>query len=271
MSCIRGEFSPSRRRSHQATPRQPAGFGRRRSPRRPAFADQRERLWRAKSSKRSAALVRPAAGLVIWVAISRARATYCGARIRRRDNGLPSFAPQPDQIPDPPEVVEETVQKLQCASRMGLQIRHILDSSQRIPQFRPCACLGTPTGYRVGPSRRRVVVGVVMGTVLGAASHGERRTWVVVGDWFNGALRLPRQNRIGAMRSRRLCTVQEPATRTLGVRGGRQCPCRAATSPTSPHMSMMATGETVRSTATAARAARNGVQHIERHDLTETP
>ena len=40
MSCIRGQFSHSRRRSHQPTLRQPARVGRRRSPRRPAFADQ---------------------------------------------------------------------------------------------------------------------------------------------------------------------------------------------------------------------------------------
>ena len=41
-------------------------------------------LWRAASSRRSAAVVTLAAGLVIRVAISRARVTYCGARMERR-------------------------------------------------------------------------------------------------------------------------------------------------------------------------------------------
>ena len=53
------------------------------------FANQPKRLRRAKFSIRSAALARPAAGLVIRVAISRARVTHCGARIRH-----PSLAGQ---------------------------------------------------------------------------------------------------------------------------------------------------------------------------------
>ena len=84
-SCIRSEsFSPARRRSNQPMPRQSARLGRRRSSRRPAFTSQPTRLKRAKFSTRSAAAATLAAGLVIRMAISRARVTYCGARIRRR-------------------------------------------------------------------------------------------------------------------------------------------------------------------------------------------
>ena len=84
MWCIRGEFfsSPAAIQSTHAeaigqtwpAPIIPT----------PAFADQPKRLKRAKFSRRSAALATLAAGLVIRVAISRARVTYCGARIRRR-------------------------------------------------------------------------------------------------------------------------------------------------------------------------------------------
>ena len=49
-----------------------------------AFADQPTRLRRAKFSRRSAAAATLSAGLVIRAAISRARVTYCGARMVRR-------------------------------------------------------------------------------------------------------------------------------------------------------------------------------------------
>ena len=83
MSCIGGGFSPAR--GDPINPRRgnlPAG--RHRSSRRPAFADQPQRLWRAKFSTRSAAAATLSAGLVIRVANSRARVTYCGARMVRR-------------------------------------------------------------------------------------------------------------------------------------------------------------------------------------------
>ena len=48
------------------------------------FADQPKRLRQAVCSKRSAAMATASAGLVIQVAISRARFMYCGARMRRR-------------------------------------------------------------------------------------------------------------------------------------------------------------------------------------------
>jgi hypothetical protein len=79
-------FSPARRRSHQPTPRQSARLGR--SPRPPAVADQPARLRRAKSSTRSAALATLSAGLVIRVAISRARARR-GRRCSRTHRHLP--------------------------------------------------------------------------------------------------------------------------------------------------------------------------------------
>jgi FkbM family methyltransferase len=62
----------------------PCRCGRRRSSRRPAFADQPTHRKRTKFSTRSAAAATLSAGLVIRVAISRARATYCGARMVRR-------------------------------------------------------------------------------------------------------------------------------------------------------------------------------------------
>ena len=56
----------------------------------------------AASSRRSAALERLSAGLVIWVAISRARLAYCGARIERRsaisDSGVVVRKRRPNQL-----------------------------------------------------------------------------------------------------------------------------------------------------------------------------
>ena len=84
MSRIRGEFlsGPAAIPSIHSRFNRPdvAGADHTGSP----FADQPTRSRRAKFSTRSAAAAALSAGLVIRAAISRARATYCGARIVRR-------------------------------------------------------------------------------------------------------------------------------------------------------------------------------------------
>ena len=84
MSCIRGEFVSSPAAIPATHAEATCQTWPARLTVRPALPDQPTRLKPAKFSTKSAAAATLSAGLVIRVASSRARATYCGARIRHR-------------------------------------------------------------------------------------------------------------------------------------------------------------------------------------------